>query len=364
MSDPTGGVRPSRAQRSDQVQRRWRTQAAVITVIVAAILIAVIVTRSGDDGGSGASPTVSTSTSATAGPGALLALSVTGAPNALLATVGSGEGLPSAALVLPPDLTVTMPGSGEVLTEQLQELPGASMRVGVSNADGAWNDHFAVMELERFAGVVDRLGGLTVDLQDVYAVGDDVLGPGDTHLTGEQLTALLSEDADDTAARWASVLGAFLASVPNLSPTDFAETDDAPAAAEILGAGETGVEIAPTQIVGGSALIPAQPDFDQLMSQLFATTTPRRAEVRNGNGQPGVGEAVGEQLIPAGFRIVLSDNADSFDHQTTDIIAAGTENEPAAQDAKRAIGVGKVIVSQVPSGLADVTIVVGKDYHA
>jgi hypothetical protein len=75
-----------------------------------------------------------------------------------------------------------------------------------------------------------------------------------------------------------------------------------------------------------------------------------------------VGEDVGADLIPAGFRIVLSENADTFDHQTTQIIAAGSENEPAAQDARDALGLGKVIVSQVASGLADVTIVVGKDY--
>jgi LytR cell envelope-related transcriptional attenuator len=69
-------------------------------------------------------------------------------------------------------------------------------------------------------------------------------------------------------------------------------------------------------------------------------------------------------LIPAGFRIVLSENADSFDHQTTQIIADGPENEQAAQDAQDVIGVGKVIVSQIPSGAADVTVIVGHDYHA
>ena len=81
------------------------------------------------------------------------------------------------------------------------------------------------------------------------------------------------------------------------------------------------------------------------MTQIFGTPVPLRAEVLNGNGEPGVGEAVGAQLIPAGFRIVLSENADTFDHQTTDIVADGTENEQAAQTAKDALGVGKVIVS-------------------
>ena len=205
MSDPNG-VGPSRTSRSNQVQRRWRTQGIIVGVVVAAILLAIVVTRSGGDGESrrrarvsSGSPTVATERAD------LLALSVTGAPNALLATVGSVGGLPTAALVLPPEMTVTMPGAGEVTTEALQDLPGDSMRVGVSNADGAWNAHYAVIELDRFGAIVDRLGGLSADLEDAYTVGATLVGPGPTQLSGQQTVALLSENADDTGARWASV---------------------------------------------------------------------------------------------------------------------------------------------------------------
>jgi len=99
------------------------------------------------------------------------------------------------------------------------------------------------------------------------------------------------------------------------------------------------------------------------MTELFGTTAPARAEVRNGNGSPGVGGQVAAQLIPAGFRIVLSDNADTFDYKTTEVIANGTDNETEAAAALDAIGVGKITVSQVPSGLADVSVTVGQDYH-
>ncbi len=364
MSDANGG-QPSRTQRSNEVQKRWRTQGVIAGVVIAAILLVVVVTRSGGDDEQGAAaPSDSSSPTVVAGPAQLLALSVTGAPNALLATVGSGGGRPSAAVVLPPGMTIVMPGAGEVTTEALQDLPGNSMRIGVSNADGAWNDHYAEIDLERFGSIVDRLGGLSVDLQDAYSAGATLLGPGQTQLSGQQTVALLQERADDTGARWASVLASFLAAQPSLSPTDLADADDAQAAADILGSGEAQVEMAPTQVVGGSVLIAAQPSFDDLMAQLFGTPAPIRAEVLNGNGEPGVGEAVGAQLIPAGFRVVLSENADTFDHQTTVIVSDGTENEQAAQTAKDALGVGKVIVSSIASGLADVTVTVGKDYQA
>jgi LytR cell envelope-related transcriptional attenuator len=363
VSDPNG-VRPSRAQRSHEVQRRWRIQAVVAGAVVLVLLV-WLVTRSNGEDTSGAAPTSSATPSATVSDGRaqLLAFSVTGAPNALLASVGTGGGLSSAAVIVPPNLTLIMPGAGEMSAEQLQDLPGDPMRIGVSNVDGTWNGTYAVMDLGSFAAVVDRNGGLNVDLQDVYTSGGTVLGPGQAHLIGDQVTSLLKAQADDVAARWADVLSAFLATQPNVQQGDFSDTDDAQAAAEILGAGAADVQIMPTQVVGGTALITAQPDLDQLMTQLFGTPTPFRAEVRNGNGQPGVGEAVGAQLIPAGFRIVLSENADTFDYKSTQIIAAGTENDQVAEQAKEAIGVGKVIVSRVPSGLADVTVIVGADYH-
>lgn len=354
-------LRPTRAERSHRSERRRRIWGAVAVVVVLAVLVAVVVARTGDEGTPAATPSASTSPSAPAGPADLLAFSVTGAPHALLATVGRGA--VDASVVLPPDLTLTMPGAGEITTEQLQQLDGSSMRIGVSNVAGAWNTHYGVMDLIAFGEAVDRLGGLNVELQDAYVTGADVFGPGQIHMTGDQVVALLRADEDDIAARWADVLTAFLAAQPNLASNDFTETDDAQAAAEMLGAGAAPAQILPTQAVGGTAMIAAQPDLDDLMTQLFGTPTPLRAEVRNGNGQPGVGESVGARLIPAGFRIVLSDNADTFDHQTTQIIAAGTENAGAAQDAKEALGIGKVIVSQVSSGLADVSVIVGQDYH-
>jgi len=361
MSDQTPG--PSRAERSRRVERRWRVQALVVVVLILALIGVAAIASGGNTPAPTPAPSPTTGASPGSGPSQLLALAVTGAPNALLATVGTGGGLESAAVIVPPAMTVVMPGAGEIPSEQLRDLDGPSMRIGVSNVVGAWNDHYAVMSLEQLGTLVDQLGGLEVDLQDIYPSGGEVLGPGQTHLNGAQVTAMLGERADDTAARFADVLTALLAAQPHLSATDFADTDDDRAAATILGSGPALVEITPTVVVG-STTIPAQPDLDQRMTALFGTTPPARAEVQNGNGEPGIGASVGALLIPAGFRIVLSTNADTFDHQTTQIISDGPENAQAAQEAKDALGVGKVIVSQIPSGAADVTVIVGHDFHA
>lgn len=39
--------------------------------------------------------------------------------------------------------------------------------------------------------------------------------------------------------------------------------------------------------------------------------------VLNGNGVPGIGEAVAERIIPGGFRVAVSQNASDFDHAET-----------------------------------------------
>ena len=62
--------------------------------------------------------------------------------------------------------------------------------------------------------------------------------------------------------------------------------------------------------------------------------------VQNGSGEPGVGEAVAARIIPAGFRVVLSQNAQTFDVDSTDVFANGTDHEDEARAVKEALGVG------------------------
>jgi hypothetical protein len=62
--------------------------------------------------------------------------------------------------------------------------------------------------------------------------------------------------------------------------------------------------------------------------------------------------------------VTLSQNAQTFDQATTEVIANGNEYLGAARRAWKALGVGQVQASQVPSGIGDITIVVGKDFTA
>ena len=86
--------------------------------------------------------------------------------------------------------------------------------------------------------------------------------------------------------------------------------------------------------------------------------------MQNGSGEPGVGEAVAVSIIPAGFRVVLSQNAQTFDVVRTEVFANGPDHEAEARAVKEALGLGRVRVAAVPSNVGDITIVVGKDFTA
>ena len=353
-------VAVSRASR-EELRRRRRSFAALVGLAVLIIVMLVLLLGGGDDPLTSA-PTTPESPPGS-GPSELLALSVTGSGHALLAVVGAGGSQQPAAMVLPPSMQVVVPGQGEASTDTLRSLSGDSMRIALSNAIGAWAERFAVTDLKHLGDVVDSIGGLSIDLPSVYTVGSTVMGPGRTTFSGSELVTFLYVDADDEAERWRLALESLLREGSTFAPDDFTESDDAPGAVSLLAmARDTDVIVPQTQVVAGTVLVPQQPEFDTMVQALFGTTPPVRALVQNGNGVPGIGEAVARRLLPEGFRVVLSQNAETFDHQTTEIAAVEADHQVDAERAREALGVGTVSVSQVPSNLADITIVVGKDF--
>jgi hypothetical protein len=90
----------------------------------------------------------------------------------------------------------------------------------------------------------------------------------------------------------------------------------------------------------------------------------RRVEILNGNGEPGLGQKVGDQLVPRGFRIVLNQNAKHFNYDVTQVVVySNSKNALAlAKEVQEVLGVGEVVISKQRQTLVDVTIVVGKDY--
>ena len=356
---------PGRAGGRRAARRRGvgpRRGAAIAIGVVVALVVVVLVWRWGGDE---PSDVVTPSPTQGAGRAALMTLSVVGGADAYVAVIGAGGGYAPAAVVLEPQLTLVAPGQGDRTIEALAQGDGAALRAAVSNGIGAWTSRYGVMDVQGLGAVVERQGTINVNLPDAYPLGDAVLGPGEVEIDATDLVALLTEPGDDAVLRFLAVMEGVLASGASIQRTAFVDSDDAGGAAAIVATARSAtVDLAPTEIVAGTVLVPSQPDFDDMMGQLFGTSAPVRTIIQNGSGQPGVGVTVAERLLPAGFRVVISENADTFDHPTTVITANGAEHEAAALRAQEALGVGTVEVSDVGSGFADVTIVVGKDFTA
>jgi hypothetical protein len=282
-------------------------------------------------------------------PSGSILLIVQADPRVMMAVIHSSQGATPAAVAVPAGTLITIPGQGDGTAGDAGGLPGTEGATAISNLLGVWIDHAAVLDAASLAGLVDRAGGL------------DLSGG---HMTGKQIAGWLSEDRTTSQLHWQEVLGALL-DAGAWKPSDFLASDDARAAAALLteAKGAT-VDELPATRASSDALAPDYDAIGGLAPELGGTATPPvPVIVLNGSGRPGVGESVAAQLVPGGYRVVFSGNASSFDHETTLIVAGTNADRAAADRIAKLLGVGEVSVSGLPSGLGDVTIVMGKDYR-
>jgi hypothetical protein len=88
-----------------------------------------------------------------------------------------------------------------------------------------------------------------------------------------------------------------------------------------------------------------------------------RVIIYNGVGTPGIAGAAAQQLITAGMRVVDTKNADRFDYDSTLIVVQ--DGDVSQGDAVRdALGTGEVVDQPSPQDVADVIVIIGKDYKA
>ncbi len=352
--------RASRLRRHRHVRRR-RSIELLVAVIVVMLGVGYAYTQISDEDRAGAADDGSPSPTQKAP--SLLAIGVTGAPKPLLAVIGTA-GSPPAAMGFPQGLTLEVPGAGELSTRQVAALPGPGLQVALSNVVGAWAEHYALIDLEHLAPLIDRAGGLRVQLPDPVTIDDAVLGPGAVTMTGAQVAAFLGAEGQNTYTRWEIVLTALLRTPPTFEAGDLTDTDDlAGVQATFDGAQGGRLETLPVKVAAATIRVPDYEELDVLMADRFGVKrTPVPVIVQNAVGAAGIGEEVGRLLIPRGFRVTLSQNAVEFGDKLTQIIALGEDHLNEARRVRAALGVGRIAVSQVASGIGDVQIVVGKDF--
>lgn len=311
----------------------------------------------------------------------------------------TGEGT---VVLVPSTVVADVPGEGlGQLGDTVREGQAPLLELTLANLLGLDLDGAAAISVQGWAALLARVDGLTLDVEESLAVVDDQgdrevrFQPGVQPLDGPRVAEYLTleqpgESELQRLPRAQDVLEALLDRIAE-SPEvldrifeDGAPMIDAPdpdavrhllaSLADARQAGRLEVRTLPVTAIGSGdeTSYRIQPDrVERLVEERFAASRPtvgddagRRLQVLNGNGQPGIGSQVAELLQPAGFRLVETGNASSFDVPTTRIIVYEDSQEQlaAADQARELLGVGEIEVSEVPVSVVDVTIIVGQDF--
>lgn len=281
-------------------------------------------------------------------------------------------------------------GEGPLLDATLDNLLGVDL------------DHVVGISRQGWSSLFTRLGGLTLDVPERLDERQDDGSsrarflPGEQFLDGPRVAELLtfresSETELEVLPRAQRVLLAMLDLIAqDPAVLDAVFTDGAPmldtsaepaavrellrllAEAETLG--ELEVRTLPVSPLGSGEEDSYRVDderADAVIDSRLASSVPtarsqagRDLQILNGNGAPGIGQRVAEKLVPAGFRVVLTRNADRFDHTETRIIVFDDSPEQLAiaEEVRALLGVGTIERSRLPQSVADVTVVVGLDF--
>jgi hypothetical protein len=273
-------------------------------------------------------------------------------PTFVAVLAGGGEEAPL-ALAIPAETITSVPGHDVVSVEQAAESGDAVlMGTVIENLVGVHVQDSLITPSDEVAEVVDAVGSIRVDGR--------TMGPPAVvrYLDGAPV------GVPEGLFRWQVVLAELL---PAARPAELEAIPEELRGVFRASAGKP-VEVIglPVSDVGSGVVVPDQEAVAALVAERFGGEASPAGKVRlvllNGNGTPGIGAEVARVLVPEGFRVVESGNAKSFDMPQTLIIAASEEVLPHARKARLLLGVGRLLLGEQPTGLADVTIVIGEDF--
>jgi len=373
-----------RAVRGEARRRILFASLGAVILIAAAVAVSLVVISRPTVGPAGeATPPAS-------GASVLIAVTGDGGRAVSLALIGAN---PDGALIalFPPGLLTVLPGFGDRQISDSTRFGAANLpELTVSNLLGVRVDgsvQITARELTALLGSglnVDLASPLVVEVGSGEVVAMDV---GSALRSQDDVERILTEQGTGTQLEWLDRQGSVwraifsrMASEPALVDQLVSRVLGDPALARqaLLGAVQSkelqltavpverieraGGDSELYQIGGDAAAAFASGRFAYL--QFTAKARPR-VEVLNGNGRIGTTRPVAAALIRHGFRIVRTDNADKSTYAETRIIAQGREHQQAALDARKVLGRGEVVVEvRQPSGVVDLTIIVGQDIPA
>jgi len=389
---PVGRRSARRAEEKRKRQRNLRIASIVAAVAVLAATIAFLATRGGDQKKADAGKRTQTT----------ILLQVKGTDSTAIASAllahdpASNDG---SVVLVPPQVIAAVPGVGsQAFGRALKTSAAKGSREALSDLMGVVVDGSWVLDGPAFTRLVNQEGGIRVDVDVTVMSGRVVvLQPGQQQLDGAHALAYAlylggGEQEQTRLARLQAVIDGIVSALPadvatlvrSLGRGSEPSVDVGRLAAVLTGLRK---DDAASQLQYRSLpVIKVDAGTDEtrfridapatrsLVDELLAGSIPpgARAEgnrvlVLNGVGTPGLGEKVRAKLVPAGFVFVGSRNAPTFGYAKTQVLVKDATTAGSALGARvaRALGVpvSSVMASTQIGSIADVVVIVGRDFH-
>jgi len=298
-----------------------------------------------------------------------------------LPSPGSGGG---GVVFVPTRVIEDMPIFGVAPIEAAYDLGTAQVQAEVvGDLLGAGMGEVAVVDAERWAGLVAPVAPLLVDNPDDLYVDDELRFPaGEVELEAEDVGPYLEARVEGQSElarlfRHETLWRAWLTAV-----------EDAGGAEAVPGELEAGVGHFVRELAAGDTVLERLPaeeatseDFaeeptfvadpeavDALVAELIPfPRSPRpgvreRVRVLNGTDDLDAARRVAGTLPPVGVEVIIVGNASRLDHETTTIAYVGPEHEHAARAIRDVLGGGEVLQDPRPSDVVDITVTLGADH--
>lgn len=301
---------------------------------------------------------------------------------------------------LPAHTAYEVPGQGlQGIGEALSTGGISLISVSVENMLGVPVDHFIELPSTDAEALFEQTGDLTVNVpqevrvaagaettQVLFDAGEQVLPPrfqtdllyevglgGDETELGSRHLAFWQSFVETHSTDPQALESAMGAASGALDSSDSSTAEQASFFTDLVSLGPEEVTISSLpveeEVTGETELYSiSDDDIRSFVGETFGEAPNAGDEVRvqilNGNGQPGMAQAVAERLVGKGYRVVLSGNANELDYKDTRIVIyeSTSEAQAAGERAGELLGVGNLQVSVQQQGIVDLTIVVGKDF--
>ena len=350
------------AQRERQRRNRDMRRKGLLAFVVMVVLVAGVVALTKIGGKGHAPPAASPPRSQ------VLAWSVNLGLTHVVTVVAVPGDRPPVAVAIPNETQIDLPGGPGTVGVAVSSSTGMTV-AAVQASLGRRTDHYLVTDSSTLMTLVNQVGGVTVQAESSFSFQGQDLGPGQVKLTGGAVLAYLeSASQDDLSGRWEEVLSGLFSTKAHRDLWNqlTGESDSLGAARSILTAARGAIVLelptAPSED-GGVQVDPK--GLAAMLQENFgpAGGTLVRVVLLNGTGQKDVGGPVNALLAPNGFQVVAIQQASRRIVASTEVVASDDSFLPQAQEVQQLLKVGTVYVGTQPTGIADITIVMGKDYQ-